>query len=130
MLGHEDPKRQPLRLVGAQAEAEAEVAMRGRLRCLRQGRHDQRMARVDRYHRSADTEPRHRRADQPRQCDRVVIELLGQPDLADAEVVGAAGLRDHVIDEIDGLRVGKQHDSGRHNMTNRLAEAGIPIYSG
>jgi hypothetical protein len=105
-VGPRVSKRQPLRLVGAQAEAEAEVAMRGRLRCLRQGRHDQRMARVDRYHRSADTEPRHRRADQPRQCDRVVIELLGQPDLADPEFLGASGLGDHIIDEIDGLRLG------------------------
>jgi hypothetical protein len=116
--------------VGAQAEAEADVAMRGRLRCLRQGRHDQRMTRVDRYHRSADTEPWHRRADQPRQCERVVIELLGQPDLADPEFVGASGLGDDVIDDIDGLRVGIQLNSGRHNVTNRLAEAGIPIYSG
>jgi hypothetical protein len=44
--------------------------------------------------------------------------------------VGASGLGDHIIDEIDGLRVGIQRDSGRHNMTNRLAEADIPIYSG
>jgi len=59
-----------------------------------------------------------------------VIELLGQPDLADPEFVGASGLGDHIIDEIDGLRVGIQHDSSRHNVTNHVDEAGIPIYSG
>jgi hypothetical protein len=35
-----------------------------------------------------------------------VIELLGQPDLADPEFLGASGLGDHIIDEIDGLRLG------------------------
>jgi hypothetical protein len=65
------------------------------------------VTRVDWHHRRANAEPRYGRADQSRQGDRVVIVLLAQPDLADAEVVRTGGLRHYVIDTIDCLRVGK-----------------------
>ena len=104
--------------------------MRSRLGGLRQSRHDQRMTRIDGYHRRAHPEPWHRGADQPRQRDRVIVELLRQPELTDADVVSAAGFGDRVVDDVDGLRMGKQHDSGRHTATNRRAEAAIPIYFG
>ena len=61
--------------------------MRRSLRRLRQRRDNQRVTRVDRHHRRADTEPRYGRADHSGEGDRVVIVLLAQPDLADAEVV-------------------------------------------
>ena len=62
-------------------------------------------------------------ADEARQRDCVVVELLSQPHLADPEVVCAGGLGHHIIDHIYGLRVGKEHDSGRHIPTNRDTEA-------
>ena len=52
-----------------------------------------------------------------------MVELLSQPHLADPEVVRAGGLSYHIIDHVDGLRVGKEHDSGRHIPTNRDHEA-------
>jgi hypothetical protein len=47
----------------AEAETEAEVPMRGRLRGLREGGDDQRMARVDRHDERPDTESGYRRTD-------------------------------------------------------------------
>ena len=44
----------------------------------------------------------HGGADEPRQRDGVVVELLRQPDLADARVVGSAGLVDDVVDGVGG----------------------------
>jgi hypothetical protein len=35
-----------------------------------------------------------------------MVELLSQPDLAHAEVVSASGLCDHVVNDVDRLRVG------------------------
>ena len=54
------------------------------------------------HHRRADPEAGHRGADEPGERDRVVVELLGQPDLADADGSGASRLGDGVIDEIGG----------------------------
>src|SRR5260370_31180834 len=81
------------------------------------------MTGIDGDHRGAHAEPRHRRTNQPRQRDRVMVKLLSQPDLPDTDVVGTARLRDDVVDDVDGMRVGIQHDSGRHTETNRRAEA-------
>ena len=78
-----------------------------------------RVARVDRHHRRADAEPRYSRTDQSGEGDGVMIELLAQPDLADAEGIRTPGLRHHVIDDIDCFRVGKQHDSSRHGASNQ-----------
>jgi len=36
-------------------------------------------------HRGAHAEPRHRRTNQPRQRDRVMVKLLSQPDLPDTD---------------------------------------------
>ncbi len=119
-------ERHTFRFVGAQPEAEAEVAVRGGLSRLRLRRHDQGMARIDGDHRRADAEPWHRRANQASQGDGVVIELLSQPDLSDSEIVGAASLRDDVVDDVGGLRGGMQHDSGRHTQTNLRTGARIP----
>ena len=107
----------------AETKSETEVSVRRGLRRLRQRRHDQRVARVDRHHRCAHAESRYCRADESREGNRIVVELLSQPHLADTEVVRAGGLGDHVIDHIDGLRIGKEHDSSRHIPTNRDTEA-------
>jgi hypothetical protein len=97
------------------------------LRGLRQRRHDQRVTRVDRHHRRADAETRDGRADHRCEGDRVVIVLLAHPHLADAEFVGTGRLRHHVIDTVDGLRVGKQHNSSRHNNENAPAVLDHPV---
>ena len=64
------------------------------------------MPRVDRNHEGADSKYGHRRPDQPGQRDRIVVELLSQPDLVDATGMGAFGLGHHVVDDVDGLGVG------------------------
>ena len=58
------------------------------------------MTRVDRHHGRADTETRYGRADHSGEGDRVVIVLLAQPDLADAEFVRTASLRHHFVNAI------------------------------
>ena len=63
------------------------------------------------------------RTNQPRQRDRVMVELLRQPDLPDTDVVGAPRLQDDVVDDVDGMRVGIQQDSVGHAESNRHAEA-------
>ena len=92
VLGHNDSECHSLGFMGPQPEAQAEVAVRRRLSRLRQRRHDQRMPRVDRNHEGADSKPGHRRADQPGQRDRIVVELLSQPDLVDADGRGRVWL--------------------------------------
>jgi hypothetical protein len=82
------------------------------------------MTRIDRYHRGAHAEPRHRSADQSRERDRVVVESLSQPHLPDAKGVSAFGLGDDVVDDVDRIRVRKEHDSGRHTATNYRADGG------
>jgi hypothetical protein len=56
-----------------------------------------------------------------------MIVLLAHPHLADAEFVGTGRLRHHVIDTIDGLRVGKQDNSSRHNNENAPADLDHPV---
>jgi hypothetical protein len=58
-----------------------------------------------------------------------MVELLGQPDLADPELVGAPGLRHHVVDDVDGLREGnKTTPVGILRLTG-AQEPGIPLHS-
>jgi len=109
----------PLGLVRPQPETQAEIAVRSGLRGLRQRRHDQRMARVDRHHRGTHAKARHRRADEAGQRDRVVVELLREPDLPHSGLMGVAGLLDHIVDDVGGVRSGGEDESGRHTATNR-----------
>ena len=84
-VGPRRAERLLLGFVRAQSEAEAEVPVRRGLRRLGQRRHDQRVPWVDRHDGRADAKAGHGGADQSGQGDGVVVELLGQPDLADAE---------------------------------------------
>jgi hypothetical protein len=66
----------------------------------------------------------------PANANRVVVELLRQPDLADAEFVRASGLGDHVVDDVGGIWLGRQNDSGWHVASNLLRLAAIPFNPG
>ncbi|BBX61223.1 hypothetical protein MSAS_03970 [Mycobacterium saskatchewanense] len=128
-VGPVDAEHLPFERPRTQAEPEAEIAVRGGLRRLCQCGDDQRVARVDRHDRGADPKPGHRRPDQPGQRDRVVRGLLGQPDLAHPEFVGAPGLFDRVVDEVEGVGTGHQEGSGGHAATNAPRSAAIPAGS-
>src|SRR4051812_17851684 len=84
----------------SEAETEAEVPVRCRLRRLSQSGDDQRVAWVDGHDQRPDAEPRHGRTDEAGQADRVIVETLRQPDLTHADVEGTTGLRDDVVDNV------------------------------
>ena len=113
--------------MGAQPDPEAEVAVGGGLRRLGLRGDDQRVPRIQRDDGGPDTKSRHGRADQAGQPDGVVIELLGQPDLADPGVVGAAGLGDGVVDMVGRLSVGNENDSGGHVPDSDRTVVRIPF---
>jgi hypothetical protein len=108
----------PLGGVSSEAESEAEVSVGRCLGRLCRRRDDQGMARIDRHDERSHAQAGHGRADQSGQGDGVVVELLGQPDLADTGGESAASLIDHVVDGVDGRRAPIKNYSGRHVRDN------------
>lgn len=115
--------------MGAEPQAQAEVAVRGRLGGLRLARDDERMPRVDRDDERADSQAGDGGADQAGQGDGVVVETLGQPDLADADLGGPAGLGDDVVDDVGGGRAGLRTTPVDMTGTTGPDWLGIPFRS-
>jgi hypothetical protein len=104
--------------VCSEAESEAEVSVGRSLGRLSQRRDDQGMARIDRHDKRSHARAGHGRADQPGQGDGVVVELLGQPDLADTCGESAASLINDVVDRVDRRRAPIKNYSGGHLRDN------------
>ena len=98
----------------SEAEPKAEVAMGGGLGGLRRRGHDQRMARVDRNHRRSHHDAGNGRADDRGQRDRVIVDLLAQPQLSHTGFVGAARLFDSIVDYVGRRAVRRNHHPGNH----------------
>ena len=71
-----------------------------------------------RHHERSHAQAGHGRADQSGQGDRVVVELLEHPDLADTHGEGAASLIDDVVDGVDRRRAPMKNYSGGHAGDN------------
>ena len=100
--------------MSSEAESEAEVSVGRSLGRLCQRCDDQGMARIDRHDERSHAQAGHGRADQSGQGNGVMVELLGQPDLADTGGERAASLIDDVVDGVDGRRAPIKHYSGGH----------------
>jgi hypothetical protein len=72
------------------------------------------VARIDRHDERSHAQAGDGRADQSGQGDGVVVELLGQPDLADTRGENAASLIDEVVDGVDRRRAPMKNYSGGH----------------
>src|ERR1700722_12642597 len=108
----------PLGAVRSEAESEAEASVRRGLGRLCQRCDDQGMARIDRHDERSHAQAGHGRADQSGQGDGVVVELLGQPDLADTGGERAASLIDDVVDGVNRRRAPIKNYSGGHVRDN------------
>ena len=81
----------------------------GGLRRLRLRRHEQRMPRVDGHHECSYPQPGHRRAHEAGEREGVVVEPLGQPHLADPDLMGATRLVDEIIDHVRSVGAFGEH---------------------